>query len=220
MGDGLALKAAVRTSDGSPAATTALARESTALAVVPELAKTFAPRSGTVAFGGTDIPYLVTRWIDGEPAIRRVREARRAGQLRPAAVSGLFAAVLRPLAVLHDSGWSHGDVQPDHLRRRANDDVILIDFGLAQSSQLPMDEYRGGLVHFNAPEVCASILACGAASATSRTDVFAAASVVYFAAFGQLLGDYATGGYGRASWEEALETLACGRFTLGATPLE
>jgi serine/threonine protein kinase len=212
-GGGVALKAAVRTSDGAPAATAALAREGAVLAAVPELAKTFAPRAGTVTFAGTDVPYLVTRWIDGEPAIRRIRTARRAGELRPAAVSDLLAAVLRPLAALHEAGWSHGDVQPDHLRRKADDDVVLIDYGLAQSPQLPMEDYRGGLVHFNAPEVCAGILAGGAAGATPRADVFAAASTVYFAAFDRVLGDYATGGEDRASWEEALEALAAGRFT-------
>jgi len=73
---------------------------------------------------------------------------------------------------------------------------------------MPMEDYRGGMVHFNAPEVAADIVATGTATASPASDVFALGSVFAFAVTGKVLGAYKMS----APWAEKLAVLAQGQL--------
>lgn len=90
------------------------------------------------------------------------------------------------LADLHAKGWAHGDVQPSHFiagHRRAQ----LIDLALAHGQ--PVVEavdfpFRGGLVHYEAPEISRSVLAHGTAVPTLEADVYALGATFFISATG------------------------------------
>lgn len=90
------------------------------------------------------------------------------------------------LADLHAKGWAHGDVQPSHFivgHRRAQ----LIDLALAHGQ--PVVEavdfpFRGGLVHYEAPESSRSVLAHGTAVPTLEADVYVLGATFFISATG------------------------------------
>ncbi|KPC89332.1 protein kinase [Streptomyces sp. NRRL WC-3753] len=79
------------------------------------------------------------------------------------------------LAALHAQGWAHGDVQPAHFII-GPDGTHLIDLALARGGWVPEGRdfpYRGCLVHYEAPEISASVLASGEAEPSPESDVYA-----------------------------------------------
>lgn len=197
------VKVAVRTDDGQAPATASLYREHEVLEAVEDYRTSFRPRLAKIGSDGEAIPCLTTLWVDGTPGVSILKDSHDAPeQIRE--VQALFRCV----AALHAAGWAHGDLQPAHFRRQANGEMLLLDLGLAQSEQRPFEGYKGGLVHFNAPEVCSDVLAGKPARATSRSDVFSVASLVHFAVTGKVLGDYSL----EDSWEDMLRVLASCTF--------
>lgn len=153
--------------------------------------------------------FLICRWIEGPPAFRALlpQKLQAHREDREALAMKLVPAMYIAVAPLHEAGWAHGDLQPDHFRWRG-EKLSLIDFGLSQSLAHPLPGYRGGLVHFNAPEVCKDILSCGDAVATPQADMFAMAAIAYLAITGSVIGAYSMDD----SWEHKVKTLADGRF--------
>ncbi|MFB7634914.1 protein kinase [Streptomyces sp. NPDC056149] len=92
------------------------------------------------------------------------------------------------LATLHAAGWAHGDVQPNHLiLGPAGAGAFLIDLALARGGKVPdiFDfQYRGCLVHYEAPEISQSILEFGTATPTMEADVYALAASWFISATG------------------------------------
>ena len=69
----------------------------------------------------------------------------------------LIVELFRGLAFLHRQGWVHGDIKPDNLRLRAplgepNDDLCILDLGLAHPEGRPPEEKILGTVHYMPPE--------------------------------------------------------------------
>lgn len=203
----LSLKFAIGTEDGAEPAGQTLEREALVLASIPTLSGVFLPRLGKAAHAGAEVEYLVTRWIDGEPGLGRLKSAADE-QITISQFSAEIISLYSCLNILHSSGWAHGDVQPAHFIREHSGRMDLIDLGLAQSIDHPVDSYQGGLVHFNAPEICRDILDGNRVAATPQSDVFSLASVVFFAVTGHVIGDYTFD----QQWEEMLVCLADGRF--------
>ncbi|MFJ9413023.1 protein kinase [Streptomyces sp. NPDC101227] len=96
------------------------------------------------------------------------------------------------LASLHEAGWAHGDVQPNHFII-APTGTSLIDVALARGGEVPEIydfQYRGCLVHYEAPEISQSILQTGTAVPTREADVYAMGASWFISATGWRHVDY------------------------------
>jgi serine/threonine protein kinase len=120
--------------------------------------------------------WLTLRWIDGTTLWDALEPAHR-GDDSPTSreqMLTLAGAAARRLADLHAAGWSHGDLQPDHVLYEGTV-THLIDLACAQGpADVPYYPHRGGLAHTTAPEVAEAILACDDHVAiTPEADVWA-----------------------------------------------
>ena len=193
-----------------------IVREALVLSEVKAIGQDYLVESGEAAGDSWRCMFVICQWLQGRPALIGLRSVDRRtppGVSRARLGTRMVGAMYDAVAPLHRAGWAHGDIQPDHFLW-CGDELALLDFGLAQSPAHPMAGYRGGLVHFNAPEVCQAILSRYEAVATLRSDVFAVASNVYFAMTGTVLGAYSM----KDSWEEKVTILARGRFR--SAPIE
>jgi serine/threonine protein kinase len=201
--DHLLVKLAEATDDDTPANLSGVLREAGALSAIDELQQRFRPvlltRDNTVA--------LAENWIDGTPAFKDVQTLAEAAD--QAGLIDLLWHTLTELALLHARGWAHGDLQPMHFLA-VEGGAVLLDYGVAQSPELPMEDYQGGMVHFNAPEVAAQIVAHGTATATPTSDIFSLGAVFAFAITGEVIGRYDK----TDSWQQKLEVLADGGLRL------
>jgi serine/threonine protein kinase len=140
--------------------------------------------SGDLDSGGS---WLALRWRDGITPHRLLAPARR-GDDSPARREGILRATIAVtdrMAQLHALGWLHADLQPAHILLGPTA-VDLIDFALAQGPhQFPSDvAYRGGMVHFTAPETAAHILATPDDQSVvidERAEVYAFAAILHLA---------------------------------------
>ncbi|MEU0100996.1 protein kinase [Streptomyces sp. NPDC006267] len=97
------------------------------------------------------------------------------------------------LAALHEKGWVHGDVQPAHFIVGQSAGTFLIDLALARGGRVPRAydfPYRGCLVHYEAPEISASVLEFGTATPTREADVYALGAALFISATGWRHVDY------------------------------
>lgn len=106
--------------------------------------------------------WLAVRWTDGVPlwralALTRGPEGDRAA-VRPWLL-GIARTWARHLALMHASGWAHGDVQPTNTLVTADGRAGVIDYALAcgpgNDRRVP---YRGALTHITAPEIATAVL--------------------------------------------------------------
>jgi serine/threonine protein kinase len=119
--------------------------------------------------------WLTLRWIDGtslwdtfEPAYRGDDSATSRRRMLT-----LAADAATELAALHAAGWSHGDLQPDHIIRE-DGKTVIIDLACAQGpADVPFYPHRGGLAHTCAPEIAEAILTTDEhVSTTPEADVW------------------------------------------------
>lgn len=124
-------------------------------------------------------------WREGESLYDLWRPHRQVNEpTTPSANEALSCATA--LANLHERGWTHGDVQPNHFVIGPSG-TFLIDLGLAQGGAVPEIynfRYRGCLVHYEAPEISQSILESGTAEPTQEADVYALGASLFISATG------------------------------------
>ncbi|MEV7579824.1 protein kinase domain-containing protein [Streptomyces erythrochromogenes] len=109
----------------------------------------------------------------------------RDGEAEPNLGEALSCAVA--LSALHGMGWVHGDVQPAHFLLGESGSAFLIDLALSSGGRIPRAydfPYRGCLVHYEAPEVSASVLGSGMATPTQESDVYALGAALFISATG------------------------------------
>jgi serine/threonine protein kinase/CheY-like chemotaxis protein len=84
-----------------------------------------------------------------------LRRRMRAG-LSPSEALGFAAQVAQALAALHEEGIVHRDLKPGNVMLRLNEQVALIDFGLAKHEALEFEVTDAGLIfgtpHYMSPE--------------------------------------------------------------------
>ncbi|MEV0895383.1 serine/threonine-protein kinase [Actinoplanes sp. NPDC049802] len=96
--------------------------------------------------------YLVMARVDGQPLDRRIAER---GRLTTAETMPIVAQVARALQAAHDAGIVHRDVKPGNLIIQPDGTVVLVDFGIARSSESAALTGAGevvGTAHYIAPE--------------------------------------------------------------------
>lgn len=186
-------------------------REAAVLTRLHDFAPGYLVDSGDLDGGGS---WLALRWLDGSTPHRLFTPARL-GDDSPARRDSIRHAtvdIVDRLAALHARGWLHADLQPAHILLGPTT-VQLIDFALAQSPHpLPSEvTYRGGMVHFTAPETAAHILATPDEQPIvidERAEVYALAAVLHLAWTGLPPTAYT---HDHASWRDKLKDIARGR---------
>ncbi|RKS05528.1 serine/threonine protein kinase [Nocardiopsis sp. Huas11] len=125
-----------------------------------------------------DVPWLATEYVPGRTLGRHVRER---GPLTGAAVAAFAMGVAEALTAIHAQGVVHRDLKPGNVIL-APDGPKVLDFGIARAVEETALTHTGGLVGtpgWIAPEQYRG------ASAMDRSDVFAWAGLVAFAATGR-----------------------------------
>ncbi len=185
-------------------------REAAVLTHLQEFSPGYLIDSGDLDGGGS---WLALRWFDGITLYRLFQPGRRGDDSPTRRGSILRAAVdiADRLAQLHALGWRHADLQPAHILLGPTT-VDLIDFALAQGpNPLPADvTYRGGMVHFTAPEIAAHLLATPndePVAIDEPAEVYALAAILHFAWIGLPPTAYA---YNQGSLRDKLKDIAQG----------
>lgn len=201
------LKLPIKTDDGFAPDSASVAREAKALESIPSYAQLFKPQTAEVSREDAPIACLLTRWVDGEPSFAKVTpdDVPHGPTLRM-----LIKRTALALEPLHARGWAHADIQPIHFMTMPDGGTFMLDLGLAQSDAFPMDDYRGGMVHFNAPEICQQVIDEGHAHATLASDVYAYGATLFFA----LTREFVAGYTNEIEYDDILATIASGTQSL------
>jgi eukaryotic-like serine/threonine-protein kinase len=129
--------------------------------------------------------YLIMEYLDGVP----LTELIRAEVLPPTErVVGIALQLAEGLAAAHAAGIVHRDLKPDNIflvRRKAEDFVKILDFGIAKMSEVGADRltHTGTIVgtpHYMSPEQAAGL------AVDQRADIYALGVILYELVSGQV----------------------------------
>jgi hypothetical protein len=103
----------------------------------------------------------------------------------------------RAVADLHQAGWVHGDLQPQH-GIHTEDGVRLLDFAWSRQTGItPWSTFDGTMIHLTAPELAARIINGPQPVETTQTaDVYALAGTLWTCITGRWPLDYEAAGIG------------------------
>ncbi|GAA4236307.1 hypothetical protein FHR32_000681 [Streptosporangium album] len=150
-------------------------------------------------------PYLVMEHIEGDTLLERVR---RDGPLQGAALVTLAQGLATALSIIHAAGVVHRDLKPANVLVNAEDEPILIDFGIAQvldATRLTMTGTFLGTPSYAAPELFVD------EPVGEPADVHAWAATVAFAATGRPT-------FGRGTVEAQMYAILNGQADLAGIP--
>ncbi len=117
--------------------------------------------------------YLVMEFVTGEPLSRRIEAA---GRLDVVETMSIVAQVAQALHAAHRRGIVHRDVKPSNLLVQEDGSVVLVDFGVARSTNVTSITSTNavpGTALYMAPEQAAGRPVSGA------TDIYALGAVAY-----------------------------------------
>ncbi|MFC8849104.1 MULTISPECIES: protein kinase [unclassified Micromonospora] len=129
--------------------------------------------------GEDDLPtggradYLVMEFVEGEPLSKRIEAA---GHLGVAETMSIVAQAAQALHAAHAGGIVHRDVKPSNLLVQEDGTVVLVDFGVARSTNVTSITSTNavpGTALYMAPEQAAGRPVSGA------TDIYALGAVAY-----------------------------------------
>ncbi|MEU4773698.1 protein kinase [Micromonospora sp. NPDC023644] len=129
--------------------------------------------------GEDDLPdggradYLVMEFVTGQPLSKRIEAA---GRLDVAETMAIVAQVAQALHAAHLGGIVHRDVKPSNLLVQEDGSVVLVDFGVARSTNVTSITSTNavpGTALYMAPEQAAGRPVSGA------TDIYALGAVAY-----------------------------------------
>ncbi len=117
------------------------------------------------------IPFLVMELVEGETLSRRIREKK----VDPQKAIRYQKQILDALGEIHSHGIVHRDLKSSNILITLRDQVKLIDFGLA-----PSTEFGLGTLEFLAPELLRE------ESGDARSDLYSAGTVLFHMLSGHL----------------------------------
>ncbi|MDG4781529.1 protein kinase [Micromonospora sp. WMMD961] len=123
--------------------------------------------------GGGRADYLVMEFVAGEPLSKRIETA---GRLDVAETMSIVAQAAAALNAAHRGGIVHRDVKPSNLLVQEDGTVVLVDFGVARSTDITSITSTNavpGTALYMAPEQAAGRPVSGA------TDIYALGAVTY-----------------------------------------
>jgi serine/threonine protein kinase len=148
--------------------------------------------SEEIRFGEWEMGTWSTQpWHEGESLFHRWEPHRHPTKQTPPDLEDARSCAVA-LATLHERGWAHGDVQPNHFVVGPTG-TALIDLALAYGGTVPATydfRYRGCLVHYEAPEISRSVLESGTAVPTKEADVYALGASLFISSTGWRHVDY------------------------------
>ncbi|MBM7085478.1 protein kinase domain-containing protein [Micromonospora sp. WMMD734] len=128
---------------------------------------------------GSRADYLVMEFVEGEPLSRRIESA---GHLDVAETMSVVAQAAQALHAAHAGGIVHRDVKPSNLLVQEDGTVVLVDFGVARSTNVT------SITSTNAVPGTALYMAPEQASGrpvSAATDIYALGAVAYCCLTGQ-----------------------------------
>ena len=152
-GDGrYALKVAKDEDDDTPYSPSAcLRREAIFLRELPEFCNEAFIGEGKLNEGY----WVLKNWVDGTLVHRKALDIRRdfTGKECEVELAKLFVLLLETFAGLHEKGYLHGDVQPNHLLMTNDNKLFILDWALGRTIKEKTPAYQGAFLHYAAPEV-------------------------------------------------------------------
>ncbi|MEU1753152.1 serine/threonine-protein kinase [Micromonospora matsumotoense] len=128
---------------------------------------------------GSRADYLVMEFVEGEPLSRRIESA---GHLDVTETMSVVAQVAQALHAAHAGGIVHRDVKPSNLLVQEDGTVVLVDFGVARSTNVT------SITSTNAVPGTALYMAPEQASGrpvSAATDIYALGAVAHCCLTGQ-----------------------------------
>jgi len=133
----------------------------------------------TYDYGEADgFQYLALEWANGQPLSHPIQQN---GPLAPAVVAGIVDQLADALACAHAAGIIHRDLKPENILYDSTTGTVkLLDFGIAQDTDLPPDErltrtgFFVGTIQYVAPEALSGELV------DSRADIYSLATITYY----------------------------------------
>ncbi|MFI7607802.1 serine/threonine-protein kinase [Micromonospora sp. NPDC049366] len=138
----------------------------------PGIVQVFDCGEDDLADGGR-ADYLVMEFVDGEPLSRRIEDA---GRLDVGETMSIIGQAAQALNAAHRRGIVHRDVKPSNLLVQEDGSVVLVDFGVARSTNVTSITSTNavpGTALYMAPEQAAGRPVSGA------TDIYALGAVAY-----------------------------------------
>jgi len=137
-----------------------------------------------------ELYYFVMEYVDGV----NLRQAIRAGRLRPAEALKIVPQICDALQFAHDTGIVHRDIKPENILLDSKGRIKIADFGLAKlagkevgSVTLTGTQQAMGTLHYMAPEQVE-----GAREVDHRADIYSLGVTFYEMLTGELpLGRFA-----------------------------
>jgi len=125
--------------------------------------------------------YMVMEWCEG----RLLRQILDEGKIAPERALRITIAVLEALQYVHENGIVHRDLKPENIMVDANDDVKLIDFGIAGDAAARRLTYANITAALGSPNYIAPEQVKGKRG-DARTDIFAMGVILYEMLTGKL----------------------------------
>lgn len=125
--------------------------------------------------------YMVMEWCDG----RLLRQILNEGRIAPDRALRIAVAVLEALQYIHDNGVVHRDLKPENIMVDANDNVKLIDFGIAGDSAARRLTYANLTAALGSPNYISPEQVKGKRG-DGRSDVYAMGVILYEMLTGKL----------------------------------
>ncbi len=134
-------------------------------------------------YGGEDHSriYMVMEWCEGR-LLRQVLTERKMEQDRALRIA---LAILDALEYIHENGVVHRDLKPENIMVDAQDNIKLIDFGIAGDSSARRLTYSGFTASLGTPDYIAPEQVKGKRG-DGRTDIYAMGVILYEMLTGKL----------------------------------
>lgn len=169
--------------------------------------------------------WLLLHWLEkGEPVARisNFYRVMKDEEQKKKEFLNLFIHILEKYVAFHKAGYTHGDVQPQHIFMVDNMPVI-IDWGLGKHKDDKDFVYRGGLAHYVSPEVAEGMLKKSDSIPYDQcSEVYSLAATLFILFTGKTPIFYGTEDYTSVSLEQKLQLILKNKIAsfeqTGATP--
>jgi tRNA A-37 threonylcarbamoyl transferase component Bud32 len=150
--------------------------------------------------------WLLTYWIDGIDSNKFLKELTNKKDVYTS-----INKIVQKFIKLYDVGYLHGDIQPKHIKLTSEGNVEILDFGLARKTNDSGQIYKGGLVHFNSPEIAEAMLGENEnIEYNLSSEIYFLGSVLFYNLTGYTSTDYGSTDYKSIPFKTKLEYIING----------